>query len=268
MKRMKIFISADMEGLTTTTFPDDYRRGTQDYPYHARQMAAEVAAACEGAINAGAKEIYIKDAHDEGNNIDGNLLPKCTKLIKNWSGHPYGMVEGIDRSFDACMFIGYHAAAGGTGNPLSHTLSHSPFTVTLNGRPVSEFMIYSYVAALEGVPVVFLSGDKQICEDASELCPAITTVSVKEGLGASTISLQPQYACDLIREQAEAALKQDLSKAGIVLPKDFYVEICYHEHQEAEKMSYFPGVKKIGTHTISFATNDFFEVKRLFSFVL
>ncbi len=265
---MKIYISADMEGLTTTTFPEDYIPGKPDYPYHARQMTAEVAAACEGAINAGAEEIYIKDAHEDGNNIDANLLPKCAKLIRNWSGHPYGMAEGIDSSFDACMFIGYHAAAGSNGNPLSHTISHRPFSVTLNGRPVSEFMIYSYVSALEGVPVVFLSGDKQVCKDAEELCPAIVTAAVKEGLGASTISLQPQYACDLIREKAEFSLKQDLSKARILLPGDFYVEIRYHEHQEAERMSYFPGVKKMDAHTISFAANDYFEVKRLFSFVL
>lgn len=265
---MKVFISADMEGLATTTFPEECIRGSQDYRYHAGQMTAEVAAACEGAIKAGAKEIYIKDAHDEGNNIDANLLPGCTKLIRGWSGHPYGMAEGIDGSFDACMFIGYHAGAGGSGNPLSHTISRSPFSITLNGRPVSEFMIYSYIAALEGVPAVFLSGDKQICEEAQELCPGIVTAAVKEGLGASTVSLQPRHACDLIREKAERALKQDLSKAGIALPKDFCVEICYHEHREAEKMSYFPGVKKIGPRTISFAANDFFEVKRLFNFVL
>lgn len=265
---MKIFISADMEGLTTTTLPDDYVPGTPDYPFHARQMTAEVVAACEGAIQAGAKEIYIKDAHEEGNNIDANLLPKCTKLIKNWSGHPYGMVEGINSSFDACLFIGYHAAAGCNGNPLSHTISHKPFSITLNGQPVSEFMIYSYVAALEGVPVIFLSGDKQICEDAEELHPAIVTTAVKEGLGASTISLQPQYACDLIRENVERSLKRDLSQAKIRLPKDFYIEICYHDHFEAEKMSHFPGVKKVDTHTISFTTKDYFEVKRLFSFVL
>ena len=257
-----------MEGLATTTFPNDYTHGNPDYLFHARQMTAEVAAACEGALQAGVKEIHIKDAHDDGNNIDANLLPKCTKLIKSWSGHPYGMAEGIDSTFDACLFIGYHAAAGCSGNPLSHTISHKPFSVKMNGRYASEFMIYSYVAALEGVPVVFLSGDRQVCEDAEDLHPPIVTATVKEGLGASTISLQPQYACDLIREKVELALKQDLSKAKIVLPKEFFIEICYHDHFEAKKMSYFPGVKKIDAHTITFTSEDYFEVKRLFSFVL
>lgn len=265
---MKVFISADMEGLTTTTLPDDYIPGKPDYPFHAKQMTAEVIAACEGAMKAGAKEIYIKDAHEEANNIDATLLPKCTRLIKNWSGHPYGMAEGINSSFDACLFIGYHAGAGGSGNPLSHTISHKAFSVTMNGTPVSEFTIYSYVAALERVPVVFLAGDRQICEDAEAMHPMITTVAVKEGIGSATVSLQPEYACDLIRERVESALKGDLSKAQIHLPKEFDIEICYHDHFEAEKMSYFPGVKKTGTHTISFTSKDYFEVKRLFSFVL
>lgn len=265
---MKIFISADMEGIATTATTDDCIAGKRDYPLHANQMTAEIAAACEGAIQAGAKEIYIKDAHNDGNNINGDLLPKCTKLIKNWSGHPYGMAEGIDSSFDACMFVGYHAAAGRNGNPLSHTISHKTFSVKMNGRYVSEFMIYSYVAALEGVPVVFISGDKQVCEDAESLNPAVVTAAVKEGRGASIISLQPRHACDLIREKSEFSLKRDLSPARIELPKDFYVEICYHKHSEAEKMSYFPGVKKIDSHTVSFTAKDYFEVKRLFTFVL
>lgn len=265
---MRIFISADMEGISTVTTKDDCIRGAADYPYHARQMTAEVAAACEGAIRAGAKEIYIKDAHDEGINIDANLLPKCAKLIRGWSGHPYGMAEGIDANFDACMFVGYHSAAGSGGNPLSHTISHKNFSVRMNGRSVSEFMIYSYVAALEGVPVVFISGDKQICEDAQELHPAVITAPVKEGRGASTVSLQPQYACDLIREKAELSLKRDLSGARIALPHEFEIEICYHDHTEAEKMSWFPGVRKTGPRTVSFTTKEYFEVKRLFTFVL
>jgi len=267
-EQMKIFISADMEGISTVTTHDDYTRGTADYPFHARQMTEEVAAACEGAIRAGATEIIIKDAHDEGINIDVNRLPSCAKLIKGWSGHPYGMAEGIDSSFDACMFVGYHAAAGSGGNPLSHTISHKNFSVKMNGRTVSEFMIYSYVAALESVPVVFLSGDKQICEESEELHPAIVTAAVKEGRGASVLSLQPRQACDLIREKAELSLKRDLSLARIVLPEEFDVEICYHDHTEAERMSYFPGVIKTGPRTISFKTKDYFEVKRLFTFVL
>jgi D-amino peptidase len=265
---MRIFISADMEGISTVTTREDTERGKPDYPFHARQMSLEVAAACEGAVKAGAEEIYVKDAHDEALNIDANLLPKCAKLIRGWSGHPYGMVEGIDANFDACMFVGYHSAAGSRGNPLSHTISHKNFTVTMNGSPVSEFMIYSYVAALEGVPAVFLSGDKQICEDAEELNPAVITVPVKAGHGASTISLQPRYACDLIREKAELSLKRNLSEARIALPGEFDIEICYHDHAEAEKWSWFPGVRKTGPRTVSFHTKDYFEVKRLFSFVL
>jgi hypothetical protein len=33
------------------------------------------------------------------------------------------MVEGLDESFDAALFIGYHARASSGGNPLAHTMS-------------------------------------------------------------------------------------------------------------------------------------------------
>lgn len=265
---MKIYISADMEGITTTTQEKDCLPGSASYPYHARQMTAEVAAACEGAIEAGATEIYVNDAHEEGGNIDSLALPRCVKLIKNWTWHPYGMVEGINSTFDACIFIGYHAGAGEDGNPISHTISHDPLSVKMNGRSVSEFMIYSYVAALEGVPVVFLAGDKQACDDSTALHPPLVTVSVKEGIGEATIALQPEYACELIRKNTALALKQDLQTAQITLPQKFQVEVSYHKHFMAEKMSYFPGARKINANTISYSADNYFDVKRFFSFVL
>ena len=123
---MKVFISCDIEGITTTTrweqtstLPEKLHLSA---PFQA-QMTKEVTAACEGAIKAGATEIYVKDAHGAGINVDPHALPDCVKLIRNWSGHPYGMVEGIDSSFDAVMFVGYHSAAGREGNPMSHTMT-------------------------------------------------------------------------------------------------------------------------------------------------
>ena len=72
--------------------------------------------------------ILVRDAHDTGTNLDARALPACAELIRGWSGHPYCMVEGIDSSFDAALFIGYHSAAGRDGNPLSHTNNPVSYT--------------------------------------------------------------------------------------------------------------------------------------------
>ena len=66
---MKIYISVDIEGICGTTHWDEVTRGKEEYPEFQKQMTAEVVAACEGAIKAGASDIVINDAHDSARNI-------------------------------------------------------------------------------------------------------------------------------------------------------------------------------------------------------
>ena len=120
---MKIYISADIEGITGTTNWDETEKKHPDYPEFRDQMTAEVAAACEGALAAGATEIMVKDAHDSARNIQAEKLPKGSLLWRGWSGHPYFMVDGMDSTYDAVLMIGYHSRAGSHTNPLSHSMS-------------------------------------------------------------------------------------------------------------------------------------------------
>jgi len=264
---MKVFISADIEGVTTTTFWSETNPDAPEYKQHAQQMTEEVLAACEGANAAGATEIIVRDAHGMANNIDITQLPANVKLIRGWSRHPYLMVQGLDHSFDAAIFIGYHSGASKAGSPLSHTESGRPFYVKINGELASEFMLFSYAALLEKVPTVFLSGDKMLCEDSKHLHPNLVCCPVKEGEGASTINNNPKNTLKEIREGVEFALRQDLKKCLGELPQEFELEVCYKEHMNAEKASYFPGVKKINDTTVVFSTTDYFELLRTFSFI-
>ncbi|MDH8679678.1 M55 family metallopeptidase [Fusibacter bizertensis] len=265
---MKIFISADMEGVTGTTLWEECRQDHPTYAQYAKQMSNEVLAACEGAIAAGATEIVVRDAHNTGTNIDLSILPECVSVIRNWSGHPYSMVDGIDTTFDAAMFIGYHAPAGNSDNPLAHTMTGNAKAIKLNGEYASEFMLYSYAAALEGVPTVFVSGDDYLCKSAQQLHPNLKSVAVKKGNGASTISISQKKAVDEIRKTAKIALSQDLSTAKIKLPKSFVLEIEYKEHTYAKRKSFYPGIAQINSHTLQFKTSDYFEVLRVVAFIL
>jgi len=160
---MKIFISVDIEGITTdTTFWEELLPPT---PRHEKQMTDEVVAACQGAFAAGATEILVRDGHNDGHNIDIFALPANVKIYKGMSGHPYYQVEGIDSTFDAALFIGQHAAATRAGNPLSHTTVRRIYSVKINGRVASEFLMASWTCLLEKVPTVFVAGDKMLCED-------------------------------------------------------------------------------------------------------
>lgn len=265
---MKVFISADMEGLASTSCWADCDPVNPAYKHQVQEMTEEVLAACEGAFSAGATEIVVRDAHDNATNIDPLRLPPRVKLLRGWSGHPYQMVDGIDSTFDAAMFIGYHSPAGASGNPLSHTINTRQMYIKLNGRDASEFMLHSYVCALEGVPCVFLSGDKALCEAEKDLHPKLVTLPVKEGCGGITCVYPPVEVHKAIREQTEKALRQDLSGAAIKLPEHFKLEICYKEHIQAMKVSFYPGVKRVSDTEIVFETDNYFEVKQALSWII
>lgn len=265
---MKVFISADIEGIASTVSWDECRPGTAAYDKATKQMTDEVLAACEGAFAAGADEILVKDAHGPGTNIDVYRIPEKVRLLRRWSEHPYVMVEGIDSSFDAAMFVGYHSAAGKNGSFLSHTISTRPAYITINGEAASEFLIYSYAAAYAGVPSVYLSGDRQLCEDSALLHPNLITSAVKEGAAYSAICMSPAEAVKMIRRDSEKALKQDLSRALVTLPEFFEVEIRFKEHAESAKPSYYPGMKRKDSHTLVFETDDYFQVLTMINFVL
>ena len=216
---MKIFVSADIEGIAGVTLPDECDPGKPASQPYQRRMTEHVAAACEGAIAAGAEDILVKDAHWNGDNIDAAALPREARLIKGWSGHPLFMVQGIDEGFDAAMFVGYHARAGSGGNALAHTLSGSKVArIEVNGRPVAEHHLNAWAAATVGVPVVMVSGDEALCEDAEDFVPAITTVPVMRGEGESSVSLHPEEARDRIRAGAEKALRGDPAACRLEMP--------------------------------------------------
>lgn len=256
---MKVFISVDIEGITGVTAWSETTLGNSDYSQFAEQMTKETVAACEGAIEMGAKEIFIKDAHDSARNIDITKLPRCAKLSRGWTSTPDSMVAGIDESFDAAIFIGYHSAAGTDGSPLAHTMNLGNNYMKVNGEKASEFTINSYLAANYGVPVVFLSGDEMLCKKAKEFNPSIATVAVKEGVGGATVSINPDFACELIKEGVKNGLKH-IGACKIAIPEKFEVEINYKEHKEAKHASYYPGVTQVDSHTVKYTAtsiNDF-----------
>jgi D-amino peptidase len=265
---VKIFISADIEGITGTTAWDDVTRDHPDYPEFQAQMTKEVSAACLGAIDAGADRILVKDAHSTARNLIAKDLPEPVELIRGWSRHPYMMMQEIDDSFDAALFIGYHAMAAGDGNPLAHTMDSSRFSrVTINGRPVSEFLLNTYTAAMENVPVAFISGDQEICRQASDVIPGIKTVAVKHGKGASTINIHPETACREIKRSVAEGLASLSTQSVPDLPDYFELELAFFDFKNAYRASFYPGAKLLTPRKIGFKTESYMEILRLLLFI-
>jgi D-amino peptidase len=204
---LKVFISVDMEGITGVVNVDDATRGGTDYDYFRQTMTREANAAIEGALAAGATEIIVRDSHGTALNLLPEMLNRNSKLLRDWSQGPMFMMEGIDESFDAAIYIGYHARAGTTNGVLDHTSSGNVTDVSINGISMPETGYNALMAGYYNVPVVFVSGDQAVCDQAEELLGTVETVAVKEGIGAAALNLHPEVAREQISAGVERALR-------------------------------------------------------------
>ena len=265
---MKIYLSADIEGITGSIHWNETTADKPEYSYFQEQMTKETAAACEGAIAAGADEVLVKDAHYTARNIIPTMLPEQTKLFRGWAETPEMMVEGIQDGFDAALFIGYHAAGGSAASPLAHTMNPKIYSLTCNDKRLAEFDINAMTAAYYGVPVLLVTGDAGLCKAVKRVNPQIATVATNEGFGGAAICIHPDLAVERIREAAQQAVGRmaKLPKDACLypLPDRFAIEIAYKEHTMAAKAVNYPGVTRKDDTTVTYESTDYMDVLKMF----
>ncbi|NLD27145.1 MAG: amino acid amidase [Acholeplasmataceae bacterium] len=263
----KVFISADIEGVNNICAWSETDKTNPDYAYFKKQMTAEVFSAVRGAKRAGIETIFVKDAHDSGRNIDPESMPEEVILHRGWEGAPEMMMEGLDKSYGAVIFIGYHSGMLDAGNSLSHTLNPKIHRITINGEVASEFLINAYYASSLNIPIAFLSGDEELTKKVQALNPNIAVCATKTGRHGASISRHPNLTNKEIEEKVFLVLQKDLTRNVLKLPDNFDVQIEYRHHQEAFSASFFPGCKLLGSNKIQFKTKDYYDVLVLLKFV-
>ncbi len=263
-KGLKVFISVDMEGVAGVIHWEDVSRNGKDYHLFRKLMTEEASAAVEGALAAGATEILVRDSHGSARNILPDLLHPEAQLLRDWSGSPFSMMEGIDKTFDAVIFVGYHARAGTPNAVLKHTMTGTIFDVVLNGKKMPEAGINGAIAGHFDVPVVMVAGDLAITEQAKELFGDIEAVSVKEGVGKAAKMLHPKKAQKMIKMKVEKALGR-LEDFKPYKPNPPYtLKVTFTDENIAHRASWYPGAKRTGDRSVSFTSNDFMEILRFF----
>src|SRR5262249_22972140 len=218
---MKVFISADMEGTAGVTDWDQVLPQHQDYGRFRRLMTEEVNAAILGALEAGAKEIVVNDSHGPMRNLLIEELHPQAQLLSG-AAKPHSMMQGIDASYDAVFFTGYHAA-GGTQNAILDPSDSSLLVrqIKLGSLVVGEAGLNAGLAGHFKVPVALVSGDATAVAQAKKLLPQVEAVAVKEAVGRlAARSYQPVEARRRIKEGATRALKRakDLKPLAIARP--------------------------------------------------
>jgi D-amino peptidase len=247
---MRVLISADMEGVTGVTFPDDVKPGHPRWSYHREFFTGDVNAAVAGFFDAGADEVLVNEAHaDKRNLLLDRVDDRAAVLIGTHK--PWSMMEGIDRGYDAVAFVGYHAGAGQPG-VLSHTYLPNMITgVWLNGAPCSEGYMNAALAAEFGVPVVLVTGDDCAVEDAKTYAPAARGVAVKECVDRYTaICLPPARTARLIRAAAAAGL--DPLPTADVLPAPYRFEVEFDATHPVAMTTAIPDVEQIDVRRVAF----------------
>ena len=257
---LKIFISVDMEGVTGVVNGDDARRSGKDYNYFRQTMTREANAAIEGALAAGATEIIVRDSHGSALNLLPELLHRSSKLIRDWSGGPISMMEGIDESYDAAVFVGYHARAGTPNGVLDHTSSGSVTDVSVNGHSLPETGYNALIAGYYNVPVAFVAGDKAVCDQAKELLGAVETVAVKEGIGAAALNLHPEVAREQIRAGVERALRNLSKYKPYKLPAPLTLVLKLKSEQSIYEGALYPGARRSGDWELTYVAQDVLEL--------
>ncbi|MBC5824996.1 MAG: M55 family metallopeptidase [Candidatus Eremiobacteraeota bacterium] len=265
---MKLYISADMEGIAgiLTEEQTNPARGT-DYARACGLMTGEVNAACEGAGSGGATSILVNDSHWNMRNIMHEQLPPAVRLIQG-IGKPLSMNQGLEPSFDAAAFIGYHAPIGIRDAVLDHTYSDATiYDVRINGDRCSEARLNAAVAGHFNVPVIFLSGDQNACADARSFLPWARTVAVKEAIGRhAAASLSPMRARAEVRAGMELAVRAfqsgDAKPYGFAKP--IHLELTFTSTAKADMAGLFPGTRRVDGRTLTLSDDDYMAVFNAF----
>ncbi len=242
---MKVFLSTDMEGTAGVAGWEQCVGDTPAAMHGRRLLLAEVNAAIEGAAAGGATEFVVNDSHSVMRNLPADELAGQASYISG-SHKPCYMMQGLDGSFGAVLFVSYHGSVGAAAG-LSHT--YNPRAVVearLDGRVTGEAGINALVAAHFQVPVVLVTGDRCACEEAALLIPGIHTAVVKEHVSrVAAESLHPDRARALIRETARRAVAEAAGAPPPVLDPGV-LELFVRTTDIAEAASWVRGVTRTG----------------------
>ncbi len=260
-KNLKVFISVDMEGISGVVDWTDVSGSDGDYQYFRKVMTKETNAAIEGALEAGATEVIVRDSHSNARNILPEELNPEAKLLRGWVGGPLGMMDGIDETFDAVIFIGYHAKAGTPNAVLEHTMSSKNITdITINGISCPESGCNGMIAGYFKVPVVFLSGDQAACDQVKAIFGNIETVPVKKGIGAAALNLHPKKSRELIKKGVKKALGRLSDFKPFELTGPYKIEVTYKNEEKVYKAALWPGATRTGDWTATYTSNQFLDI--------
>jgi len=265
---LKLFLSVDMEGVVGVVTSDHLGPDGFEYQQAREWMTEELLAAIAAARAEGVTEVVVADSHGNGENILIDRLPEDVTIVRSWP-RPLGMMQGIDESFDAAIFLGYHA---GTSNPdgvRAHTFSSAKLAdVSLNGESMPEGGVNAAIAGHFGVPVIMVSGDDAAVEQVRSVVGDIEGAVVKWAYSFhSARTMTPAASYRLIGEKVRNALRRLDDFEPFVLPAPITLDVRFKNYRPSELLAYLPIVERTDSHSIRYQAKDMVEISKFLQFM-
>lgn len=251
---MKVLMMTDLEGVAGVVSFEQQSYATAPYYEGAKRLlTAEINAAVEGLLAAGATEVLVLDMHGPGGIVFEELHP-AARLMHGRPLAPQSVRNAIFAAYDVAVIIGQHAMAGAVDGNLAHTQSSRHIDrYTLNGQTIGEIAQFALQAGAMGIPLIFLSGDHAACLEVEALIPGITTAAVKQGLSrTSAISLSKEASRALIRDTIQVAVERHRQNPiqPLVWEPPYVLEKRYFHTDTADAAEGQPDVERVDSQTV------------------
>ncbi len=248
---MKAWISIDMEGISGIVDREQLLPQERLYQASRALMLGDLLKVMEGLRNRGVQTVTVNDAHDGMLNLPWDQLPPDIRVILG-ANKPGSMVEGA-RGADFALLVGYHAMAGTTAAIMDHTYSGEIRRVRLNGVAVGETGINAAMIGEWGVPVILVTGDRAVGEEAQALLPWVKTAVVKDAASRrSGVLLSREEAGSVIRQAVEDAV--DAFLAGQArpwqVPSPVSLEVELMTTDMVDRALYCPYMERVDGFTV------------------
>ncbi|MGA9348048.1 MAG: M55 family metallopeptidase [Anaerolineae bacterium] len=266
---MKVYISVDIEGVACVTHPDHTKLEGTEYEMARKWMTAEANAAIEGALEAGATGIVVADSHGHMRNMLPDELHEDALLVRG-SPRPLTMMEGLDETFDAAFFVGYHSMAGTAKGVLSHTyIGRMVYAIRLNGIAVGEPGFNAAIAGHFGVPLALVCGDDTVDAEVGALLPWTERVITKWALSSlAARSLTPKASQKRIRQGAKRALGRLSEMKPWTLETPIRFEVDFMGPIYAYLAADVPGVECVNERTLAYTGADMLQITRIWRLMI
>ncbi len=264
---LRIFISVDVEGLGGVGTPAMTSSSGKDYAVSRRLATDEVNAVVAAIFRHGPAEILVNDSHGDMQNLLHTELDPRVQYIQG-AVKPYGMVEGLDASFDGAIFLGYHARAGTAGGFLAHTGSGAVKGLWINEMEAGEGEMNAAFAGALGVPVIMAAGDSTFVEQFSANVPGARMVVTKTAMTpVSARLLHPTVVRERLAEATGQALA-GISGARPLHPGDpVRVRLRLADVTTPQILEAIPGVRQVDGFTVEFTADSMADAYRLIRFM-